>query len=128
MSIRFGTDVVTFMGYAPTPDAAPDALGVIPKTETDTTVVGCRHRPVVPTDTSTRALQREFPEVGLSVATQWYQTTCPPAAPAVAAQPSDMITVAGVLYQIVGDAQLFNDAAGKPMKVTFLSERQEIAH
>jgi hypothetical protein len=122
----FGGQTVTFISQ--TPSGQTDSLGVEILTQTSTDVTGCRHRPVVPELLrGGGAVRAEFPEPGVSVATQWWRTTAPPAAAALAAQSSDLIMVDGETYRIISAPQQFTDLAGAVLKVTIMSERQTTA-
>lgn len=125
-SLSFGGDVITFTSFNPNPaQGFPDDLGTFtPLQGTPSVVPGCRHRPFRDTSRSARFARSEYPQEGVGITTDWWQTTCPPAAAALAAKASDNITVNGVIYRIISDARPFEDITGTPFKVTFLSERQ----
>jgi hypothetical protein len=126
MSVSFGGDVVTFTSFNPDPRGFPDDEGTFsPLKGTAAVVPGCRHRPFRNTSRSARFARSEYPEEGVGITTDWWESTCPPWPAALAAKASDNITVNGVVYRILGDARPFNDIAGKIFKVTLLSERQE---
>jgi hypothetical protein len=125
-SLSFGGDIITFTSFEPDPDQAfPDDLGTFSPLEgTPTTVPGCRHRPFRRSGHGAGAARAEYPEEGVGITTDWWQSTCPPAPAALAAKASDTISVGGVPYRILGDARPFEDITGNVFKVTFLSERQ----
>jgi hypothetical protein len=124
MSIAFGKDVVTFLSENQT--GARGSLGTKEMAETRTDVKGCHHRPFRASGRGSGPVRAEYPEVGTGVATEWWQSTCPPDPAALAAKANDFIEVNGERYKIVGESRPFNDGT-KPFKVTILSERQTIA-
>jgi hypothetical protein len=127
VGLRFGGDTITFTSFNPPyPGAAfPDDLGTFtPLKGTPGVVPGCRHRPFRNTSRSARFARSEYPQEGVGITTDWWESTCPATPAALAAKASDNITVNGVVYRILGDARPFDDISGKPFKVTFLSERQ----
>lgn len=125
-TIGFGGEVIMFESFNPDTSGFPDELGTYsPLAETNTTVPGCRHRPFrEATRGGAGAAKAEYPEAGVGIATNWWQSTCPPATAALSAKASDVISVGGLKYRILGDARPFVDATGRVFKVTFLSERQ----
>lgn len=127
-TVTFGGDVLTFDSYAAdTANALPGSMGTYDLVPTAATVPGCRHRPFrEATRGGAGAARAEYPEVGVGIGTNWWQTTCPPTPIALAAKASDLITVNGGLqYRILGDARPFYEN-GRLVKVTFLSERQTV--
>jgi hypothetical protein len=125
--VRFGGDIITFTSFEPdTVDQFPDELGTYsPLQPTATAVPGCRHRPFrEATRGGAGAARAEYPEVGVGIGTNWWQSTCPPWPAALAAKASDNITVGADTFRILGDARPFTDNSGRVVKVTFLSERQ----
>lgn len=125
-SLSFGGDTITFTSFNPDPTQAfPDDLGTFsPLAGTPTPVPGCRHRPFRRSGHGAGAARAEYPEEGVGITTDWWQSTCPAVPAALAAKASDTITVNGIPYRILGDARPFEDITGTPFKVTFLSERQ----
>lgn len=121
----FGTDEITFESFNPNPNALPDELGTFsPLAETDNTEGGCRHRPFRSATHGGAGLAKaEYPQPGEGIGTNWWQSTCPPSPAALAAKASDIISVAGLKYRIIGDARPFSEN-GRIVKVTFLSVRQ----
>lgn len=123
----FGGDTITFTSFNPPyPGTAfPDDLGTFtPLKGTPGVVPGCRHRPFRRSGHGAGAARAEYPEEGVGITTDWWQSTCPAWPAALSAKASDSITVNGVVYRILGDARPFEDISGTPFKVTFLSERQ----
>jgi hypothetical protein len=127
-TVSYGRATVTFLSV--TPGDTADELGTYPMIKTGVDVPGCLHQPVKDTTTGSGlgGLRREFEEIGSSIATQWWRTTAPPVAAALAAQASDFLRVGGADYQIVGQPVHFEDFKGRVVKVTILSERQVIGH
>lgn len=125
-SLSFGGDTITFTSFNPDPaQGFPDDLGTFSPLEgTPSVVPGCRHRPFRRSGHGAGAARAEYPEEGVGITTDWWQSTCPSSPAALAAKASDTITVNGVDYRILGDARPFRDIAGQVFKVTFLSERQ----
>lgn len=130
--MSFGNQTVVFVHYEPTGE--PDALGSRTLAAQRTAVAGCRHRPVTMQSGGGAglAMAEQQPEIGVSVATQWWRTTIPwselsdsQAAVVLGARPSDVIEVEGVPYQIISGVAPFTDFSG-PFKVTITSERQTI--
>lgn len=127
MTVRFGSDVITFTSFNPPyPSTAfPDDLGTFtPLKGTPNVVAGCLHRPFRRSGHGAGAARAEYPEEGVGITTDWWQSTCPAEPATLTAKASDNITVNGVVYRILGDARPFGDFAGRVVKVTFLSERQ----
>lgn len=125
MGMSFGGQTVTFVSLTPT--GTVDPLGTQTLTEAATDVTGCRHRPItISAGGGSGAVRNENPEIGVTVATQYWQTTCPPHPAALAAKASDVLRVDGETFQIIGDVQPFTDFSGRVFKVTFVSERQTI--
>lgn len=123
MELWFGTDVVTVqiegvVGYDGTGSAL---LGPIP-----TDVPGCRHRPLKTESArgSGIARQQESTQIGVSVATEWWETTAPPAPAILALKPSDSLTVNEETYQIIAGIKPYRDGMGNIIKVSILSEQQ----
>lgn len=125
-TVSFGNQLITFESFNPDTSVFPDELGTYsPMPETDTDVPGCRHRPFrEATRGGAGAAKAEYPEASVGISTNWWQSTCPPAEAALAAKASDIISVGGMKYRILGDARPFVDGTGRVFKVTFLSERQ----
>jgi hypothetical protein len=133
MSSTFGNQTIEFVSVDPVAGAEQDELGTRQLTglNTDTPgtpVYGCRHRPLSPGGQGSREARAEQePEVNVSVATSWWQTTAPPAPAVLAAKPADMLRDEnGDLFQIISGIQIFPDGNGAPFKVTILSEKQTI--
>lgn len=121
--MAFGNDVITFTSFLPAAagTAFPDDLGTFsPLDATGAVVPGCRHRPYKPR----RNPREEYPQQGVGIATNWWESTCPPVPAARSAQASDTITVNGLPYRIIDDAQPVTDFSGRVDHVKFLSERQ----
>lgn len=122
--VSFGMDVITFASFNPQPGTIPDELGTLPMGESDNSVPGCRHRPFrEATRGGAGAARAEYPEAGIGIGTNWWQSTCPPHPAALAAKASDFIEVGELQFRILGDARPFLEN-GRVVKVTFLSERQ----
>jgi len=120
--IKLGNQTITFVSLAP---GATDELGTHTMVETTVDVAECLHAPV---SASERMLTAEYREVGAGAATMWWKSACPPVPAALNAQPSDVIRVGGVTYQIIGGAAAHTDFDGTVTHVSFLSERQAVAH
>lgn len=123
VAVSFGSDKITFTSFLPAPagTAFPDDLGTFSPLQPATNVVpGCKHEPFK----EVRRLHNQYPMEGVGIATNWWQSTCPPFPAALAAQASDTITVNGLDYRVIGDARPITDLAGRVTKVIFLSERQ----
>jgi hypothetical protein len=104
-----------------------DALGTAQFTETRTRVPGCLHRPLrVSGHGSGAARQQKQPEVGVSVATEWWQTHAPPCKAVLNLQASDRLEYEGDVYQIIAGVKPFRDMQGRISHVVILSERQTI--
>lgn len=125
MSEKYGPDVVTFITYVPS--GGRDELGTQTMTPKKVKVYGCRHRQVV-RSSSDAGLGRQYPSVGLSVATGIWQTTCPPHPVAMAAKPQQNIEVNGIVYTILDFPGPAKDGTGRPAKVTITSELQTTGH
>lgn len=127
--LSFGNDKVTFDNFnPPAPGTAfPDALGTFtPMPGVQATVPGCRHRPFrEATRGGAGAAASQYPQPGVGLGINWWQTTCPAHPAALAAKASDTITCKGRTYRIIDDARPFEDANGQVVKVTFLSEVEE---
>jgi len=128
-----GNDTVTLIHYAET---GYDAGGAGLLGPTITVVPGCRHRALVPVAArgGGEARAEKGAEIGVGVATGWWQTTIPinPYNTALtnavlALTASDAIQCFGDTYQIIGDIHKFTDQSGNLKKVTILSERQSTA-
>lgn len=114
--MRFGRQVVTFIKITEDPDQRDeDNNPLIVRTETP--VPGCRFRPLK---------AEEKVALGIDLATDPWQATCPPMSAVKAASAGDEVKVDGVTYQITGGVRVFADMAGKPFKVTVLAERQTV--
>lgn len=74
---------------------------------TETSVPGCRFRPLPATETA-----RE----GAQVVKDHWRATCPPVAAVLAAKSRDEIKVDGVTLQIVGGPRVSDDLAGRPVQ------------
>jgi hypothetical protein len=94
--------------------------------ETPAIAKGCLHRPFRATGSGSGTARAQYPEVGVGVATQWWQTTTGPHPAAIATKAADLIQVDGVTYKVIEDAKPFPDFSGKVFKVSILSERQTI--
>lgn len=122
MSAAYGPDTVTFISRAPGTGYVAGSGAVLAETRID--VSGCLHRPITPPAGGSPATE-EDPEVGVSVGTEWWQSTCPPVAAAMACQASDVIEVNGHRYVVITGARPHGDFR-QPVKVTIVSERQTI--
>lgn len=128
----FGNQIITFISVEPVSEQ--DELGVrqlagVQVVDDGTDVPGCRHRPLSPEGAEGGGLARaeQQPEVNVSVATAWYQTTAPATDTTLAAKASDVLRDQnGDLFLIIGSPQVFPDGNGYPFKVTILSEKQTI--
>ncbi len=120
---RFGSDVVTVVHYTQT-SIDPTGAGIL--TPTSTNVPGCRHRPLKTESArgAGMARQQEATQVGVSVATEWWETTAPPWPAILAATPTDSLVCNGITYQIIAGIKIFRDPMGAPIKVSILSEEQ----
>lgn len=130
--MAFGSDVLVFNSYNPPAagEAFTDELGTyspLPQVAgSPASVPGCRHRPFrSATRGGAGAAESQYPEPGVGIGINWWQSTCPPHPAALAAKASDTITCGSITYRIIDDARPFNDAAGQVVKVTFLSEIEE---
>jgi hypothetical protein len=121
--LRFGKDTVTVVSQAQT---GVDGTGSGILTTTSTDVTGCRHRPLKTESArgSGIARQQEATQIGVSIATEWWETTAPPAAAILALKPSDQLTVNGITYQIIAGIKPYRDGMGNIIKVSILSEQQ----
>jgi hypothetical protein len=113
-----GNDTVTFVTLTRT--GTPDAMGEILPTISRVDVLNCRHR-ALPATTPT---QREQAEDITDVATQVWQTHCPPVTAALTAGVTDRIIVNGITYQIAGGVVRVTGADGAIEFVKFLSKVQ----
>lgn len=121
----YGQQVVRVLSVAPTGDRG--SLGTREMSRTGTDVPGCRHRPLRSVGSTGGGLARaEYPEPGVGVATEWWQTTAPPHPAILAAKAADYLEVDGETFKIIGDVMPYTDFTGKVVKVSFLSERQSI--
>jgi hypothetical protein len=122
--VNLGNQIVTFLTTAQTGTRGP--MGTKAMSEAGTPVKGCLHRPYRASGSGSGTARAQYPEVGVGVATQWWQTTTPPHPAAIAAKAADFIQVDGVTYKVIEDAKPFPDFSGKVFKVSILSERQTI--
>jgi hypothetical protein len=123
--VAFGGETITVVQRIP---GAVDELGVMMPEFVRTDVQGCRHRPMVPGSARGAGLARaeKEPEVGVAVATSWWQTTLPPLDnilpfPLTAA---DTLEIGGNTYVIIGNIHPFTDLTGRQVKVTIHTELQ----
>jgi hypothetical protein len=123
-------DTVTIVHYTQT---GQDMGGAAVLTATTTVVPGCRHRALVPVAArgGGEARAEKGAEIGVGIATAWWQTTFPinPNRPDLTAAilaivPTDALQAFGQTFQIIGGLHIFTDDFGKIFKVTTLSERQ----
>ncbi len=124
--MAFGGQTVTLLSY--TQSSQDSAFGVGSMTLTRTDIYGCQHQPLLAQagGSAGPARAEQQPEIGVSVATSWWQSTCPPDPALLAAKPSDAIEVDGEVYQIIGGVQPFVDLSGHIDHVTILSEKQTV--
>lgn len=123
MLLRFGTDTVTVKSYGVT---GVDGTGTSTLGPTSTDVTGCRHRPLKTESArgAGMARQQEATQIGVAVATDWWETTAPPWPAILAAKPSDSLVCNGQTYQIIAGIKAFRDGMGNIIKVSILSEQQ----
>lgn len=125
MELWFGVDVVTVLNYVV---SGQDKSGSSLLTPADVDVPGCRHRPLKTESArgSGIARQQEGTQVGVAVATDWWETTAPPNPAILALKPSDRVRCNGETYQIMaGGIKTYRDGMGQPIKVSILSEQQK---
>lgn len=120
--MAFGGQTITFISRV-----APATRGD-PMAETPHPITGCRHRPLAPLGGTGpgAAMTEEQPEIGVSVETEWWKSTCPPDPIVMAAKASDVIEVDGMRFLIISRIKVFRDMDGRPFKVTVISERQDV--
>lgn len=123
-TLRFGKDTVTVVteGQIGVDGVGAAILGPVPSAP----VTGCRHRPLKTESArgAGMARQQEATQVGVSVATEWWETTAPPVAAILAAKPSDQLLWNGRTFQIISGIKPFEDGMGNIVKVSILSEEQ----
>jgi hypothetical protein len=120
----YGSDTVTVVSETQT---GIDGVGAGILTTTSTAVKNCRHRPLKTESArgAGMARQQEATQIGVAVATEWWETTAPPVPAILAAKPSDSLLVNGIKYQIISGIKTFRDPMGNPIKVSILSEEQQ---
>ncbi len=120
---RFGSDTVTVVHYTQT---GVDSTGAGILTPVSTSVVGCRHRPLKTESArgAGMARQQEATQIGVTVATEWWETTAPPWPAILAATPADSLVCNGITYQIIAGIKIFRDPMNQIIKVSILSEEQ----
>lgn len=125
MQVWFGEDVVTIISQAPTGERDGTGTAILAATPSDPTP-GCRHRPLKTESArgSGIARQQEATQIGVSVATEWWETTAPPTPAILAAKPSDQLECDGITYQIIAGIKPYKDGMGNIIKVSILSEQQ----
>jgi hypothetical protein len=122
--VAFGGETITVVQRIP---GAVDELGAALPAYVRTDVQGCRHRPMVPGSARGAGLARaeKEPEVGVAVATSWWQTTLPGLDmlpfPLTSA---DTLLWNGDTYTIIGNIHPFTDLTGRTIKVTIHTELQ----
>lgn len=123
MQLHFGTDAVTVVSQVVT---GVDGVGATTLSTVQTTVTGCRHRPLKTESArgSGIARQQEATQIGVSVATEWWETTAPPWPAILAATPADQLICNGNTYQIIAGIKPYRDGMGNIIKVSILSEQQ----
>lgn len=109
----FGGDVLTFVTVTEDLDNR-DRLNKPAEIRTETSVPGCRFRPLSATEAA---------KDGAQVVRDQWKATCPPLPAVLAAKSRGEIKVDGVTLQIVGGPRVFDDLAGRPFKVTVICER-----
>lgn len=122
--VYYGTDVLVVLQMVVT---GRDKSGSSILTPRPVRVPGCRHRPLKTESArgSGLARQQESSEVGVAVATEWWETTAPAHPAILALQPSDRVQCNGSTYQIMaGGIKPFRDGMGSIVKVSILSELQ----
>ena len=128
MGIELGAQTVTVISYAPT--GTTDSLGVAVLTPTRTDVHGCRHRPLKTESARGAGMARsqEAIAAGVAIATEWWETTAPPHPAILAAKPSDRLEVDAQTYKIIAGVKPFKDLSGLLVKVSVLSEQQNVGY
>jgi hypothetical protein len=122
-TLRFGKDTVTVntQGQIGVDGVGAGILGPV-----STVVTGCRHRALKAKTShgAGMARQQEATQVGVAVATEWWETTAPAVPAILAAKPSDSLTWHGRTFQIIAGVKPFEDPMGNIIKVSILSEEQ----
>lgn len=110
--MRFGRQSVIIVTVTTNPSVR-DRYNKSTEVRTETTVTGCRFRPLS---------AKEKIELGDIVTDPW-KCTAPPVAAAINAKAVDEMKVDGITYKIIGGARPFKDQAGRDWKVTIIGER-----
>jgi hypothetical protein len=120
---RLGNQTVTAIHYT----AGPNDGYASTRIANFTDVQGCLHEPKVPVAArgGGEARAEKTAEVGVAVATTWWQTKAPPHPAILALLPSDALQVNGVTYQIIAGIHPHVDFSGRINHVTIASERQD---
>ena len=113
MDTTFGAQTVLFVSLAGTGIFENNDFEQEIMEEVTVPVSGCRHRPLT---------AQEASELFGDMARQVWQTTAPPVAAAMGVSSTGRLLVDGIEYHVIGGAQTFVDIAGKPFKVTVVSE------
>ena len=119
-----GSDTVTVISYAQT---GIDRLGTAVLTPTKTVVPGCRHRPLKTESARGAGMARaqEAAEVGVTIATEWWETTGPPGL--MIAKASDFLECNNQTYKVIAGVKPYtNPSTGRVTKVSILSEQQNV--
>lgn len=122
----FGGQTITFTNRAAVRTGAPDALGHYPLNDGNIDAPGCRHRPLT---------FKETAEMQFDVGTEFWRSTIPIGeylrnpetisiyTAVVDARTNDVITVAGITYEIIAGSRPHPDLGGTPFKATIISKK-----
>lgn len=111
--MSFGGETVTIVTVGENPSIR-DRHNKPTKTEVETTVTGCRFRPM--------PAREVIEDGGDKVADPW-KLTAPPAPAVVNAKSGDEIKYNGITYQVTGLPRVHTDLAGRAHHVTVLAAR-----